>query len=201
MLLLPLFTMTRLLNRTISDETISSMDSGTFLYLAFFAKFPKFNYNPTLPVTDEFNRLARARRWTKESKAWKKNWKLCMGAQYDHLIGTRINDLNTWKHMCHKLKIPGEFTSITKCRKVSLSQSLTEAAEQANFIACIDLKALAKVYVNIVDLMECWNTEESPKRFPSRAALAKYTKEENLYFSRDVAKEDKVLRTLLKHIL
>lgn len=84
----------------------------------FFSSFPGFDHDPNTPVSKEFARLAKQRGWKPRSKTWKRNWKQCIGDEYDHLIGQRANNLETWQDLCNKLDIEGEFTSITKCRKV-----------------------------------------------------------------------------------
>ncbi|KAJ6006874.1 hypothetical protein N7451_004818 [Penicillium sp. IBT 35674x] len=143
----------------------------------FFASFPGFDHHPNSPVSKEFTRLAQWRGWKDGSKNWRKNWNHCMGEQYDSLIGSRVNDLATWQQMCRKLDIAGDFPSINKCRK-----------------------ALSHVYVNLVDLLECWEDERSPTLFKSAKQLSNYTKSQNKFFGRQIAKQDKALRTLLKRI-
>lgn len=54
--------------------------------------------------------------------------------------------------------------------------------------------------VNLVDLLECWDTPKSPKKFRTVAKLADYTERTNKTFHRDIAKQDKVLRVLLKRL-
>lgn len=62
-------------------------------------------------------------------------------------------------------------------------------------------QALSRVYVNIVDLLECWDTDDHPRQFNSLRQLAAYTRCENKFFNRVVAKQDKVLPVLLKKLL
>ncbi|KAJ5081142.1 hypothetical protein N7456_013380 [Penicillium angulare] len=160
------------------SSTSSDRASPNSVHLKFFDGFSKFDYDDTETVISEFHRLGRSRGWKKGSKTWRRNWKLCMSEMYDSVIGDHINDLETWRQLCRKLDIQGELNSITKCKK-----------------------ALAKVYVNIVDLLECWATDMPPKLFKSSSALANYTKEASMFFARDLAKQDKLLRVLLRHLL
>jgi hypothetical protein len=61
-------------------------------------------------------------------------------------------------------------------------------------------QALSKVYVNIVDLLDCRILKKKPRKFPSLKALEKYTRETKRVFSRDIAKQDKLLRVLLRKL-
>ncbi|KAJ5937554.1 hypothetical protein N7454_003896 [Penicillium verhagenii] len=146
---------------------------------SFFESFPGFSHHPKNPVSKEFERLSTWRGWKTGSARWKKNWNRCMAEQYHSLIGIRVNDLSTWQRMCQKVSLDGDLSSITKCRK-----------------------ALTRVYVNIIDLLECWDDDDKyPQTFGNAKELSKYTHSQNKYFSRSLAKQDKVLRTLLRHII
>lgn len=85
--------------------------------LDFFAQFPEFDYHPDAPITKEFKRLARQRKWQHRSKTWRKNWNLCMKADYQSRIGVQVSKIETWQRMCTKVGI-AVFPSITKCKKV-----------------------------------------------------------------------------------
>lgn len=62
------------------------------------------------------------------------------------------------------------------------------------------MQALNKVHVNIVDLLDCWDKDECPRLFKSQRELARYTQQEGLTFPREVAKQDKVVGILLRHM-
>ncbi|KAJ5157857.1 uncharacterized protein N7482_008957 [Penicillium canariense] len=144
----------------------------------FFDGFPGFDYDPTAPISEEFKRLGKTQKWKPEAKIWKTNWRLCMDAEYHRLIGGRATSLKHWQLMCDKLGIAGEFTSIRKCKT-----------------------ALSRVYVNIIDLLECWETDRSPRLFLNAGQLAAYCKDHHKFFRRNIAKQDKILRVLLKRLL
>lgn len=55
--------------------------------------------------------------------------------------------------------------------------------------------------MNITDLLDCWDTDETPRRFASVRELARYTKQEHKFFSRALAKQDKLLKVLLKKLV
>ncbi|KAJ5953088.1 uncharacterized protein N7479_011501 [Penicillium vulpinum] len=136
------------------------------------------DHNPDLPVSFAFGLVGLQRGWKPGSKTWKKNWNSCMNSEYDRLIGCRVSSLVTWQELCTKVGINDSFTSITQCKK-----------------------ALARVHVNIVDLLDCWNSDSTPIRFKTKGALAAYTKANNMFFSRHIAKQDKVLHVLLRKLL
>ncbi|KGO76043.1 hypothetical protein PITC_012000 [Penicillium italicum] len=135
-------------------------------------------YNPDLPITFAFSLVALQRGWKPGSKKWKKNWNSCMNGEYDRLIGCRVSSLATWQELCTKVGIEDCFTSINQCKK-----------------------ALARVHVNIVDLLDSWNSDTTPTRFQNKEALAAYTKANKKFFARQIAKQDKVLRVLLRKLL
>ncbi|KAJ5999725.1 hypothetical protein N7481_000134 [Penicillium waksmanii] len=142
-----------------------------------FAKFPNFNYSPNAKVSDEFKRLGAQRHWKFGSRTWRRNWRECWNYEYDRLIGHWAASLATWQQMCAKLGLDDSLGSINKCKK-----------------------ALASVYVSIIDLLECWETAEKPRIFRNKKELSKYTKAGKM-FHRDIAKQDKVLRVLLKRLV
>ncbi|KAJ5675256.1 uncharacterized protein N7477_005190 [Penicillium maclennaniae] len=125
---------------------------------------------------DDFHELAKVRKWKIGSKAWRKNWAVFMQAEKERLSRNHDARLERWKQMCVKLGIkPAE--SIKKCRL-----------------------ALSHVFVNLVDVMECWATGSGPRKFGSARQLAEYTQREGKFFSRNLVKQDQVLRVLMKHL-
>ncbi|EKV06412.1 transcription factor Zn, C2H2 [Penicillium digitatum] len=135
-------------------------------------------YDPELPISAAFGWVSLQRGWKPGSKTWKKHWNSCMTAEYDRLIGYREANLATWQELCAKVSIKGSLVSINQCKK-----------------------ALVRVHVNLVDLLDCWNSDHTPTQFKSQKALAIYTEANNKFFGRHIAKQDKVLRVLLRHIL
>ena len=58
-----------------------------------------------------------------------------------------------------------------------------------------------RVHVNLVDLLDCWDADHTPILFKSKKALATYTETHSKFFGRHIAKQDKVLRVLLRHLI
>ncbi|KAJ5424947.1 hypothetical protein N7465_000017 [Penicillium sp. CMV-2018d] len=135
-------------------------------------------YNPELPISVAFGLISLQRGWKPGSKTWKRNWNACMNDEYDRLIGYRVANLATWQELCAKVGINDSFTSINQCKK-----------------------ALVRVHVNLVDLLDCWDADHTPTLFKSKKALATYTETHSKFFGRHIAKQDKVLRVLLRKLL
>lgn len=54
------------------------------------------------------------------------------------------------------------------------------------------------MYVNIVDLLDARRTGEKVKTFKNIWKLSQYTKKKGKMFNRNLAKQDKLLRVLLR---
>lgn len=61
-------------------------------------------------------------------------------------------------------------------------------------------QALSKVYVNLVDLLDSRVKGTTVKKFPNVKALREYTFKTKKFFNRNVAKQDKLLTVLLRHL-
>ncbi|KAA8648342.1 uncharacterized protein ATNIH1004_004227 [Aspergillus tanneri] len=173
----------------------------------FFDAFPNFRFNPNAPIGTEFHRLAQQRNWRKGSKTWRRNWNLYISSEYDRIIGQALPaGLEDWQDLCDELDLQGSFTSITKCKQVriqSLGYSrylIKNVCGNIPDMANSGSQALSRVHVNIVDLIECRQIGRRPRKFPNVSALADYTQETQRFFRRDVAKQDKLLRTLLRRL-
>ncbi|KAI2709064.1 hypothetical protein CBS147332_6123 [Penicillium roqueforti] len=136
------------------------------------------HYDPDLSISDAFRLVGLRRGWKQGSKTWKRNWNACMNSEYDRLIGCRVSSLATWQQLCAKVGIKDSFSSITQCKK-----------------------ALVRVHVNIVDVLDSWNSDVTPICFRNKDALAAYTQSSTKFFGREIAKQDKVLRVLLRKLL
>ncbi|KAL4892539.1 hypothetical protein BDV59DRAFT_43349 [Aspergillus ambiguus] len=145
----------------------------------FFDAFPDFEVDPNIPISEEFKRLARKRQWKQGSKIWRKMWNRFINLEYDRYFGgSTPAGLEGWRQLCDELDLEGPFSSITHCKK-----------------------ALCRVHVNIVDLVEGRQTGQKPRTFPTVGALARYTHETQRFFNRNSAKQDKILRVLLRKLL
>lgn len=57
------------------------------------------------------------------------------------------------------------------------------------------------MYVNIVDLLDARRTGEKVKTFTNIKKLSQYTKQKGMMFNRNLAKQDKLLRVLLRVLI
>ncbi|KAH8430986.1 uncharacterized protein LDX57_008648 [Aspergillus melleus] len=142
-----------------------------------FSRFPGFQPNPSLSATEEFSRLAHHMNWTTGSKKYRKERVKFASTEFERYyhIG---NKLQNYRALCQELRVEGPLTSVTQCRK-----------------------ALAKVHVNIFDLIDSRRTGAAVQRFPNQAALRKYTKDTEKIFPKQAAKADGFLKELLRRIL
>lgn len=146
---------------------------------------------------DEFFALAKVRKWNVGSKAWRKSWEIYIQAENDRLARNPAARLESWQQLCVKLGLEAP-PSITKCRKVGHSCILLANANEGLPFSC---QALSGVFVNIVDVLECWATGERPKKFGNARQLAAYTSRKGKSFNRDLAKKSKMLQVLLKQLV
>jgi hypothetical protein len=51
-------------------------------------------------------------------------------------------------------------------------------------------QALANVYVSIIDLLECWETNEIPRYFRNDRELTEYSMSTGKVYPREAAKQD-----------
>ncbi|KUL84351.1 hypothetical protein ZTR_06331 [Talaromyces verruculosus] len=147
------------------------------LLKSFFDDFPDFVPDDSASISVNFASLATHRKWKNGSKTYKRNWNKCVEMEFDKEYGTNYTRLESWQNLCTEVGIE-RLPSITQCKK-----------------------ALSKVNVNIVDLMDCRKSGLKSRLFPSLSALRKYTKETGRLFPREKAKKEGFVRALLKHIL
>jgi hypothetical protein len=85
---------------------------------AFFSRFPGFRPDPSLSAFNEFSRLAHHMNWTTGSKRYRKEWTNFASTEFAHYFDVG-NKLQSYRALCHELKIEGSLASITQCRNVS----------------------------------------------------------------------------------
>jgi hypothetical protein len=57
------------------------------------------------------------------------------------------------------------------------------------------------VHINIIDVLDTWDSDLTPTLFESKDALASYTKANSKFFIRKMAKQDHVLQVLLRKLV
>ncbi|KAJ5974693.1 hypothetical protein N7481_011903 [Penicillium waksmanii] len=143
----------------------------------YFIRFPAFQRAPMLSSNSEFSLLAREMNWKKDSRRYRKERANFLASEFNIYYGSNATKLENWQALCVELDISDSIGSITQCRK-----------------------ALGNVHVNLVDLVDCRRNGQTARRFPSVAALQKYTKKTDKIFPRSAAKEDGFLKALLRVI-
>ncbi|KAE8168525.1 hypothetical protein BDV40DRAFT_251027 [Aspergillus tamarii] len=141
-----------------------------------FSRFPGFQPNPSASATSEFARLARHMNWSPRSKTYKRERSNFMGSEFCVHFGTE-SKLQNWQALCRELQLDIPMASITQCRK-----------------------ALARVHVNLVDLIDSRRTGTAIQKFSSLSALRLYTLDSGKVFPKNAAKRDGFLKDLLRRI-
>ncbi|KAG8723759.1 hypothetical protein FRC09_001845 [Ceratobasidium sp. 395] len=148
-------------------------------FVAFFAQFKDFSYDPFKSVAGEFKRLKRTRQWEKgiNRREALGNYKLALVLQFNDTYGTDQNDLASWQNLCRALGIEDIPDSLSACKKI-----------------------VKGTHVNLVDLVDMPNTQRPARHFETTAALRKYSKKKKKIFPRDEAKAGGILKYLLRPI-
>ncbi|KAF2186019.1 hypothetical protein K469DRAFT_574704 [Zopfia rhizophila CBS 207.26] len=146
------------------------MDGNTF-----FTSFPGFESDPSAPASTEFFRLARHMGWESGTATYREIKARCFRSEFAAHFGRDASKLQHWQGLCLELGIEERIETISSCKK-----------------------ALAEVYVNIVDLVDCRRTGDTPHTFSSLEDLRRYTKSSRKIFPRDEAKEEGFLKALLR---
>ena len=94
----------------------------------FFSGFGGFERDHGASLTDEFNRLAISRNWKVGGKKYRKNRAECFASEFDHLYQTDGSKIVGWQRLCLDVGIIPCPSTITACKKVSESVSLSGLA-------------------------------------------------------------------------
>ncbi|KAG8725502.1 hypothetical protein FRC12_001369 [Ceratobasidium sp. 428] len=149
-------------------------------FVAFFAQFEDFSYDPSQSVAGEFKRLQKTTEWKKGINRGEAlvNYKLALVLQFNETYGTNQNDLASWQNLCRALGVDDVPDTLSACKKI-----------------------VKGTHVNLVDLVDMPNTKQPAQHFEDVAALRKYSKKNKKIFPRDEAKAGGILRHLLRPIL
>ncbi|KAE8377106.1 hypothetical protein BDV26DRAFT_264426 [Aspergillus bertholletiae] len=142
-----------------------------------YSRFPGFQPNPSSSATSEFARLANHMGWKPGSKTYKREWANFTQSEFSRHFGAE-GKLQNWQALCQELRLDVPTASITQCRK-----------------------ALSRVHVNLVDLIDSRRSGTLVQQFPSLRALRKYTLDSGKIFPRTAAKKDGFLKDLLRRII
>ncbi|KAJ7232335.1 hypothetical protein B0H12DRAFT_1029044, partial [Mycena haematopus] len=151
---------------------------------AFFAGYPRFKYDPILPVSAQYRALCHLygfRRGVPGADAAYAGYQIAMTKAFESFYGTDVDDLGALQSLCRVLELGPIPETVWACQS-----------------------ALRTVFVNIVDLVD-WaksasGTKRPPEKFNSLAKLAEYTRCYERFFPQSKAKGT-LLQFLLRQIL
>ncbi|KAG8693480.1 hypothetical protein FRC08_009088 [Ceratobasidium sp. 394] len=146
-------------------------------FVAFFAHFPDFDYDPSQSVASEFGRLQSTPQWKKgiNRRTTFAGYKLALVLQFNATYGTDQNDLASWHNLCRAIGVEEVPEKLKDCKKL-----------------------VQRTNVNLVDLVDMPNTNQPVQHFNSVGALRAYSKKEKKIFPRNEAKAGGILKHLLR---
>lgn len=144
---------------------------------SFFSQYPEFDHDATAPLVAEFQRLSLQRGWKAGGKKFRQIRQKCLAQEFEHHYGHASNKLAGWQTLCADVYISPIPPSINQCKK-----------------------ALSKIAVNLVDLIDSRRTGKKVKLFPSKNALRNYSIKHDKIFPKRQAKADGFLCALLIEI-
>ncbi|KAF8342417.1 hypothetical protein F5887DRAFT_1135551, partial [Amanita rubescens] len=142
----------------------------------FFAQFPKFDYDPTAPVNQEYRHLRDSNGGPKKKR------KLSSRRSVERWGGSNVHDVRAWRALCAALGVNSIPKTIEECKTVAaLCAALGVNPIHVNLVGFIDTRITGQP-------VETFETEE----------LREYTVEEGKYYPKESAKESGVLKHLLR---
>ncbi|KAJ7111732.1 hypothetical protein C8R44DRAFT_252444 [Mycena epipterygia] len=160
----------------------------------FFADYPRFRYDPALPVSAQYNAMCRlyfpgrgpiktergANADPQRTAAYAK-FRKAMVLTFNDIYGTDVNDLGNWQSLCRLLELDPIPQTLWACRT-----------------------AVGSVHVNLVDLVDAGESGDgaSIRKFESEEDLGFYTRATRKYFPREDAdlEQGGLLKFLLRHV-
>ncbi|KAI0773919.1 hypothetical protein C8Q74DRAFT_794932 [Fomes fomentarius] len=145
----------------------------------FFATYPTFSYNRSVPFMDGFFDLCDVMVWGRESAerlAALRRLEDAMAQQFNDMYGTDVDDIRAWQRVCVAIGINPVPNELKECRAVVLRSR-----------------------VNLCDLISAPSLGR-PRRFPSATSLATYSERTGRIFPRRSVHAGRLLRYLLDHL-
>ncbi|KAJ7323847.1 hypothetical protein DFH08DRAFT_1028643 [Mycena albidolilacea] len=157
-----------------------------------FACYPLFQYDPSAPVSAQFQAMCRKYGFPRprkdswepkselelEADAARAGFRLAMVRTFNDLFGTDVNDLKNWQSFCTVLEISPVPTKLRDCRA-----------------------AVQDVHVNLVDLVDWGIAKAEIHKFETLDELSEYTRNTGKFFPQSEAEAGGMLRFLLRRIL
>ncbi|KAF8183048.1 hypothetical protein K438DRAFT_1600172 [Mycena galopus ATCC 62051] len=157
----------------------------------FFAHYPRFQYDPSAPVSVQYKAMCRKYGFPPKSNYWEvkseldleadaaqAGFRLAMVRTFNDLFGTDANSLKNWQSFCAVLDISPVPLTLEACRA-----------------------AVRDVHVNLVDLVNWGMMGAEIRKFETLEELSTYTKVNGKFFPQSEAEAGGFLRFLLRPIL
>ncbi|KAF8951641.1 hypothetical protein BDZ97DRAFT_1884932 [Flammula alnicola] len=167
-------TSTRRNNRTIVDDDAAPLAE-------FFAQYSMFSYNANNSATTEFYRMCDFFSWERddhERKDAREGFRNALTKQFNSNYGTNSEDLNAWQALCARLGVSPIPETLKECRQTVMN-----------------------THVNLVDLVDVFESRRQVTIFRSVEELSEYTKDTGKYFPKENAYAGDLLKYLLRQIL
>jgi hypothetical protein len=162
------------------------------------------NVDPTTSLIAEFNSLALQNKWKKTSSKYNKQRGNFVRHKFEVHFGSNISGLGGWQALCEAVGIADIPSSITQCKKVRTphppKRGLFSRFSNPDLMSLF-FQLLKKVDVNIYDLVDAARTGTVARTFTDTRQLEKYTKENGKVFPKAYAKQNKLLKFMLRHII
>ncbi|KAJ7455113.1 hypothetical protein FB451DRAFT_1143942, partial [Mycena latifolia] len=146
----------------------------------FFSAYPKFDYDPSGPASQQYKKLRtvyRLERGRPAAEAAYQGFNRALGLTFSQHYGNDVDSLESWQKLCRDVEIAPIPDTLEEC------QCAIEAA-----------------HVNLVDLVDLHNTGEPVHRFATERKLSEYTLSTGKIFPSSQAYKGPLLRYLLRRI-
>ncbi|KJA16359.1 hypothetical protein HYPSUDRAFT_193198 [Hypholoma sublateritium FD-334 SS-4] len=146
---------------------------------AFFNEYHGFRYDPTESASSEFHRLCALKEWDRDEREdSREQYRRALIQQFNLNYGTDVNALDSWHLLCTYIGIDPVPDTVEECKM-----------------------AVKSTHVNLVDLVDVFETNRRVEVFPTVQALSDYTQESEKYFPRDEVGAGSLLTYLLRQIM
>ncbi|KAJ6553151.1 hypothetical protein B0H19DRAFT_949969 [Mycena capillaripes] len=144
----------------------------------FFASYPKYEYDPSGPVSQQFQELRRVYKFDKRAGNYAyEAYNRALGMTFSQEFGDDVNSLENWQRLCDCVKIDPIPDTLEECQL-----------------------AIEDSHVNLIDLVDLRTTGQPVHRFGTERQLSVYTLKTGKIFPRSLAYKGDLLRHLLRNI-
>ncbi|KAJ7244534.1 hypothetical protein C8J57DRAFT_1083001 [Mycena rebaudengoi] len=146
----------------------------------FFSSYPKFEYDPSGPASQQYQVLKSIVPKNVRQKA-SKGYSKALVATFKEKYGYDVNSLESWQKLCRAVEFSPVPNSVAK------------------FNALTSVQLIEDAHINIIDLLDIHTTGEPVHRFATEKQLSCYPKRTGKMFPATEAMGS-LLQYLLRHI-